>query len=143
MPVAQAWLALPTLGLSIEVPGDAKADGDGDALTIFADSAPSCVVMISKEDPDMPGNFDKTVSYIKQGKMGNGKLQSFSKEEGNTDGSWLPEWTAEDSMDAGKSTYGVDYRVIIDGTAYNCSRNTDSAEGQACVARACASLKKG
>jgi hypothetical protein len=83
-----------------------------------------------------------TLGQIKDGKMGNGKLKAMKKEEQGADGGWKLEWEAESSMDPKETVYGVDHRVMIDGAAYGCSRRTDTPEGQACVARACASLKK-
>jgi hypothetical protein len=142
-PAAPAWIKVEKLGVQLEAPGDAKANpGAGDSFMIQSDSASDCTVMLSKESPDMMEPFDKVLGQIKDAKMGNGKLKAMKKEEQGADGGWKIEWEAEGSMDPKETTYGVDYRVMIDGAAYGCARKTNTPEGQACVAKACASLKK-
>lgn len=106
----------------------------------MSNSAPDC--MLSKESPDMAESYDRTLAQIKEAKMGNGKLKTMKKEEKGADGGWKLEWEAEGSIDPKETLYGVDYRVVIDGTMYGCSRRTNTADGQACVTKACASLKK-
>ena len=142
-PAAPAWIKVEKLGVQLEAPGDAKANpGAGDSFMIQSDSATDCTVMLSKENPDMMEPYEKILGQLKEAKMGNGKLKSMKKEEKGADGGWKLEWEAEDTIEPGKTLYGVDYRVMIDGAAYSCARNTNTAEGQACVAKACASLKK-
>ena len=128
--------------MQLEAPGDAKANpGAGDSIMVQSDTASGCTIMLSKETPDMMESFDKVAAQIKEARMGNGKLKSMSKEDKGADGGWKLEWQAESSMDPSQTMYGVNYRVMINGAAYSCVRNTDSAAGQACVAKACASLK--
>lgn len=142
-PAAPAWLKVEKLGVQLEAPGDAKAEpGAGDSFMIQSNSASDCTVMLSKETPDMMDSYDKVSGQIKEAKMGNGKLKTMKKEEKSEDGSWKLEWEAENTMEPTKTTYGVDYRVMIDGAAYSCTRRTQTAEGAACVAKACASVKK-
>ena len=143
MPAAPAWIKVEKLGVQLEAAGDAKAEpGAGDSFMVMSDSTADCTIMLSKEAPDMMEPFEKVVGQIKEGKMGNGKLKTMKKEDKGADGGWKLEWEAESSMEPAKTMYGVDYRVMIDGAAYSCARKTDTAEGQACVAKACASLKK-
>ncbi|MEZ4365432.1 MAG: hypothetical protein R2939_03980 [Kofleriaceae bacterium] len=140
-PAAIAPLALPTLGLTLDAPGDATANaGAGDSLLISSATMSDCTIMLGKENPDLADSYEKTLANIKEGKMGNGALEAVSKEEQVEGGGWKIEWTAKGLT--GGTVYGVDYRVMIDGTAYGCARKTRSAEGQACVAKACASLRK-
>jgi hypothetical protein len=141
-PAAPAWVQVPTLGVQLEMPGDAKAEpGAGDSFMISG-ATPDCVVMLGKESPEMADSYEKTLGNIKEAKMGNGKLKAVKKEEKGADGGFKIEWEAESSMDPKETLYGVEHRVVIDGTMYGCSRRTNTAEGQACVAKACASLKK-
>ncbi len=140
---ALAWLKVDKLGVTLELPGDAKAEpGAGDSFMINSNSAPDCTVMLGKESPDMMDSYEKTLAQIKEGKMGNGKLKTVKKEEKGADGGHKIEWEAESSMDPARTLYGVDYRVMIDGAAYGCARKTDSAAGAKCVANACGTLKK-
>lgn len=142
-PPAVAWIKVDKLGVQLEAPGDAKANpGAGESFMIQSDSATDCTIMLGKESPDMMESFDKVLGQIKEGKMGHGKLKAVKKEEKGADGGWKIEWEEESSMEPGKTLHGVDHRVMIDGAAYGCARKTDSAEGAACVAKACSSLKK-
>jgi hypothetical protein len=138
-PAPLARIAVPELGITIEMPGDAKPDitvgPAGTYGTVSGDSAPGCVVMLDKVDPEAPGSFDKTLAKINEGKAGGGALKALAKQENGSDGSWKFEWTAADG-------FGVDYRAIVGGTGINCGRVTNTAEDQACVAKACASLQK-
>jgi hypothetical protein len=142
-PVAPAFLKVEKLGVQLEVPGDAKAEpGAGDSFMITSNSAPDCTVMLGKENPDAMESYDSLLKHIKEGTPGFGKLKAMKKEEKGADGSYKLEYESEDDMEPGKSVYGVDYRVAVDGALYGCARRTDTAEGAACVAKACASLKK-
>src|SRR4051812_39721775 len=43
---ATAWVPVPSLGVTLEVPADAKADGSGGtSFMITSDSSPDCTVM--------------------------------------------------------------------------------------------------
>lgn len=142
-PAASAWIKVEKLGVQLEAAADGKANpGAGDSFMIQSSSVADCTVMLGKETPDMMESFEKVLGQIKEGKMGNGKLKAVKKEEKGADGGWKIEWESEDSMEPGKTSYGVDYRVMIDGAAYGCARRTETSAGQACVAKACASLKK-
>jgi len=142
-PAKLGWVELPSLGLTLEMPSDGKAEaGAGSSLMVMSDSAPDCVVMVAKEDPDLADSYDKTVDNIKQAKMGNGPMKGdFAKNEKTPDGGFKLEWTHTSAIDQ-KDLYGVSYRVVIDKTNYSCSRNTNTAEGRECVAHACSTLKK-
>ena len=141
-PPAAAWIKVDKLGVQLEMASDTKADpGAGDSFMISSPSVNDCTVMLDKEKPDMMESYDKVLGQIKEAKMGNGKLKSMKKEEKGADGGWKLVWESE-GMDPKQTSYGVNYRVMIDGAAYGCVRNTSTPEGQACVAKACDSLKK-
>ena len=142
-PTATKWLSLSTLGLRIEVPGDAKAeDATGTSVNVTSDAQPSCFIMLSKEDPDLADKYEKVLENIKGGKMGHGPMKSMSKSEKRADGSWRIEWVEASDLDPKTELHGVDVRAVIGGALYGCSRKADSAAGAMCVAKACASLKK-
>ncbi|MBI3072500.1 MAG: hypothetical protein HYY84_10330 [Deltaproteobacteria bacterium] len=141
-PAKPAFLAVPKLGVQIEVPADAKVnDGAGDSVMIMSDSQPDCVVMLSKVNPDIADKFEKVVAEIKNAKMGHGPLKAMTKEENQPNGNWKIEWTSTSDITK-KDLFGVQHRVVLAGTLYDCARKTNTAAGQACVARACSSLKK-
>ncbi|MCC6623678.1 MAG: hypothetical protein IT385_20640 [Deltaproteobacteria bacterium] len=141
-PAALAFIPVPALGVQLELPGDAKPEqGAGDSFMIMSSSAPDCVVMLSKNKPEASNKFETVVGWIKEGKMGHGKLKAMSKEEQSPDGGWKLEWESEGKIGS-KNQYGVDYRVVIDGMFFDCSRKTRTVEGRDCVAKACGSLKK-
>jgi hypothetical protein len=136
------WLVLPEVGLTLEAPADARADHGERAreVQVLSPSLPDCAATVADANPDMLASYDRTLYYLTEGKMGYGKLKSFTRQEvaGNA---WRLEWTSDTPYDHSATVYHVDHRILFPGKVVTCTRETRTPEGQACVARMCSSIK--
>lgn len=136
------WLAIPPLGVKLEVPADSRFSEGSYSISVTSDSFPDCYVIVSRNDhPEIAESFDRTVSGIKSGEHGVSEFGAFTRQDKAPDGGWKIEWTGKDSFEH-KPFFGVDDRVVLGKTQYSCGGKAKAANGAACIAHACSSLSK-
>jgi hypothetical protein len=116
------WLKLPTLGIELEVPGDATAQENqsqiGRSATIYALES-SAALYITQGAPKFPGATAKSMteakarlddtSFVEQ------KPVAYTKAE-ETPAGWHLEWT----LSGKTSTHGYEVVTTIDGRRMQC-----------------------
>ncbi|MBL9102415.1 MAG: hypothetical protein JNL82_15755 [Myxococcales bacterium] len=136
-PAAMAFKKLDKLPLEIEVPADAEVmDTSVDAPSVNVSSG-EMTVMVGTVTEAYPSDFAAAKKSVESDPN---KFKSFTKQE-EKDGGWHLEFELTSMMDQ-SPLYGVQIRKVIDGKAYECSRNDRSQAVRDAVAKACQSLRK-
>ena len=142
-PAPPAWLFLRPFGVFIEVPGDAELHPAGgvDAYHVISPSVPECQVTVVREAPGGGPTFAQVIADIEAGRNGHGVVHGFARRE-ETEGGWRIEWVAADPLEPIKLLHGVDVRTVVGGHTYHCFQMVATEPAQACVSRACVSLRQ-
>ncbi len=139
-PAASTFKKLGGLALEAEVPADAEitdntAGAGFPSVTIYA--TPTTFVMGGGDMSSLKATIEETKEEL--GKDPN-KLKAITKEEKTADG-WIIELTRESMVEPGKELVGVAIRRTIDGVAWDCGTNAQSADEAAKAAKICQSLR--
>jgi hypothetical protein len=136
-PAAPTWVAIPHMGLAVEMPGAGEvSDTSADAPNASV-SAGNTTVRVSTVTEAYPSSYEAARGQIE--KEAN-PFKKFTKEE-QTEGGWHLEYELESMMDKAP-LYGVQIRSTIDGKQYECGSNERDQAARDAIAKACASLKK-
>ncbi len=73
--------------------------------------------------------------------MAGGQLREMIRNQ-QTEGGWEIEYTTAAMSNPDETRYAVNLRVVVEGTPYDCSRVSRTAEDAACVLRACQSITR-